>query len=116
MYHMVTFTKISLTHRSVIMSEQVWLRKHTRREFRERMNAGELKLCIIPIAAIEQHLEHMEMEHDWRSVCHIAGAVAERLVVAVEGLVQSAVEYQRGVEPNGANRGPPPLVTHVDGD
>ena len=26
----------------------------------------------IPIGAIEQHLEHLAMEHDWRSVCHVA--------------------------------------------
>ena len=58
---------------------EVLQRKHTRREFRERMQSGELKACIIPVAAIEQHLEHLAMEHDWRSVCHVAVAVAERL-------------------------------------
>ena len=41
--------------------------KHTRREFRERMQSGELKACIIPTAATEQHLEHLAMEHDWAS-------------------------------------------------
>src|SRR5436189_4078473 len=60
------------------MSE-VLLRKLTRREFRERMQSGELKACIIPVAATEQHLEHLAMEHDWRSVCHVALAVSERL-------------------------------------
>ena len=60
-------------------STEVRLRKHTRREFRQRMESGELKACIIPVAAIEQHLEHLAMEHDWRSVCHVAVAVAERL-------------------------------------
>lgn len=59
--------------------DRIWLHKHTRREFRERMQAGELKLCIIPVAATEQHLEHLAIEHDWRSVLHIAGGVAERL-------------------------------------
>ena len=53
--------------------------KHTRREFRERMQSGELKACIIPVAATEQHLEHLEMEHDWRSCLHIAMEVAGRL-------------------------------------
>lgn len=57
----------------------VLLHKHTRREFRERMQAGELKVCIIPVAATEQHLEHLSMEHDWRSVMHVAERVAERL-------------------------------------
>ena len=35
--------------------------------------------CIIPVAATEQHLEHLAMEHDWRSVMHIAVNVANRL-------------------------------------
>ena len=55
------------------------LNKHTRREFRERMQSGALNACIIPVAATEQHLEHLEMEHDWRSVMHIAVEVAKRL-------------------------------------
>ncbi len=67
----------------------VFLRKNTRREFRERMQSGALKACIVPIAAIEQHLEHLEMEHDWRSVIHVSGAVAERL--SPEVLVAEAV-------------------------
>src|SRR5207247_9588472 len=69
---------------------EVLQRKHTRREFRERMQSGELKACIIPVAAIEQHLEHLAMEHDWRSVCHAAVAVAQRLrphVLVAEGLL-----------------------------
>lgn len=55
------------------------LHKHTRREFRERMQSGELKACIIPVAATEQHLEHLAMEHDWRSVMHVSMLVADRL-------------------------------------
>jgi len=54
------------------------LPKHTRREFRQRMQAGELKVCIIPVAATEQHLEHLAMEHDWRSVMLVATEVARR--------------------------------------
>lgn len=80
------------------MSDQaeVLLRKHTRREFRNRMNAGELKAVIIPVAAIEQHLEHLAMEHDWRSVTLIAEKVAERLrphVVVAEGLMAGISEH-----------------------
>jgi creatinine amidohydrolase len=74
----------------------VILRKHTRREFRERMNAGELKACIIPLAAIEQHLEHLAMEHDWRSVTHVAAAVAEQLrpnVIVTEGMMAGVSEH-----------------------
>jgi creatinine amidohydrolase len=55
------------------------LQKHTRREFRQRMQDGQLQACIIPVAATEQHLEHLAMEHDWRSCMHIAVEVARRL-------------------------------------
>jgi len=58
---------------------RVLLHKHSRREFRERMQAGELRVCIIPVAATEQHLEHLAMEHDCRSVMHIATEVAKNL-------------------------------------
>src|SRR5256885_2475201 len=75
----------------------VLLRKLTRREFRQRMQSGELKACILPVAAIEQHLEHLAMEHDWRSVCHVAVAAAERLrprVLVVEGFMAGINEHQ----------------------
>src|ERR1043166_1219755 len=72
------------------------LRRLTRREFRERMQSGELQACIIPVAAIEQHLEHLAMEHDWRSVCQIAEAVARRCrprVLVAEGLMAGISEH-----------------------
>ncbi|MEK7676189.1 MAG: creatininase family protein [Verrucomicrobiota bacterium] len=75
---------------------EILQRKLTRREFRERMQAGQLKACIIPVAAIEQHLEHLAMEHDWRSVCHVAVAVAQRLqprVLVAEGLMAGISEH-----------------------
>ena len=76
--------------------DSIFQRKLTRREFRERMQSGELKAAILPVAAIEQHLEHMEMEHDWRSVCHIAELIAERLrprVLIFEGLMVGVSEH-----------------------
>lgn len=60
-------------------AQAILLPQHTRREFRERMQRGELQACIIPVAATEQHLEHLAMEHDWRSVMHIATQTALRL-------------------------------------
>ncbi len=75
---------------------EVLLHKHTRREFREKMHSGELKACIIPVAATEQHLEHMAMEHDWRSACHIAVSVAENLsphVLVAEGIKVGISEH-----------------------
>ena len=74
----------------------VLLGQLTRREFRQRMANGELQACIIPTAAIEQHLEHLAMEHDWRSVNHVAVAVAERLrpqVIVAQGLMAGISEH-----------------------
>jgi creatinine amidohydrolase len=64
---------------SSVSEHRLYLHKHSRREFRERMQAGELQACIIPVAATEQHLEHLSMEHDWRSVMHVATEVAARM-------------------------------------
>jgi len=78
------------------MADDFRLGKLTRREFRSRMAGGELKACIIPIAAVEQHLEHLAMEHDWRSVCEIAFAVARRLsphVIIAEGVMAGVSEH-----------------------
>jgi creatinine amidohydrolase len=51
----------------------------TRREFRQRMGTGQLKAVLVPLGALEQHLEHLAMEHDWRSVNHVAREIAQRL-------------------------------------
>lgn len=78
------------------MTRTTQLGKLTRREFRERMSSGELKACIIPVAAIEQHLEHLAMEHDWRSVNVVADAVAERLapnVLVAQALMVGVSEH-----------------------
>jgi creatinine amidohydrolase len=68
----------------------------TRREFRERMASGELRGCVIPLGAVEQHLEHMAMEHDWRSVSIVAERVALRLaprVVVASGVMAGVSEH-----------------------
>ena len=59
--------------------QEVMLSKLTRREFREAMEAGHFKTAIIPTGAIEQHLEHLAMEHDIRSAIWIAQEAAQRL-------------------------------------
>lgn len=77
-------------------SPPIRLGKLTRREFRRRMQSGQLKACILPLAAIEQHLEHMAMEHDWRSVNVMADLTAERLsphVLVAEGLMAGISEH-----------------------
>lgn len=68
---------------SLTTEQSIWLHKHTRKEFRERMQSRELRACIIPVAATEQHLEHLAMEHDWRSVLHVAELAALRLAPQV---------------------------------
>jgi len=68
----------------------------TRREFRARMASGELQGVIIPLGAIEQHLEHLAMEHDWRSVTLVAERVAARLaprVVIASGVMAGISEH-----------------------
>ncbi|MFP6677874.1 MAG: creatininase family protein [Pirellulaceae bacterium] len=78
------------------MNVQVQLGKLTRREFRQRMGSGELKAAILPLAATEQHLEHLAMEHDWRSAQHIAVEVALKLapqVVVAEPLQVGISEH-----------------------
>lgn len=75
---------------------EILLGKLTRREFRQRMQSGQLQACIIPVAAIEQHLEHLAMEHDWRSVNAVAQAAAHRLaphVLVAQGLMCGISEH-----------------------
>jgi creatinine amidohydrolase len=60
------------------------------------MKCGELQACIIPTGATEQHLEHLAMDHDWRSVMHIATLVAQRLaphVIVAPGLSVGISEH-----------------------
>lgn len=57
----------------------VLLQKMTRREIREAMAAGKFKAAIIPTGAVEQHLEHLAMEHDIRSATWISVEAAKRL-------------------------------------
>jgi len=60
-------------------NQEVRLGKMTRREFREARESGKFQACIIPTGAIEQHLEHLAMEHDIRSATLIAEEMARRL-------------------------------------
>ena len=55
------------------------LGKLTRREFREAHEAGHFNSAIIPTGSLEQHLEHLALEHDTASACYIAEEVAKRL-------------------------------------
>ncbi|SVB06721.1 uncharacterized protein METZ01_LOCUS159575, partial [marine metagenome] len=58
-------------------SVQLW--KMTRRQFREAINDGSLKVAIIPTGATEQHNEHLEMSHDTSSAVHVSTLAAQKL-------------------------------------
>lgn len=89
---------MSTKPRMILMtqSSEILLHKLSRRQFRQRMDAGELQVCILPVAAIEQHLEHLSMEHDWRSVTLVAEAAARLLqphVLVAEALMVGVSEH-----------------------
>ncbi len=76
--------------------EDVYLGSRTRREVREGLRDESFQACILPTGAVEQHLEHLEMAHDWRSVNHLATAVAERLrprVLVAAGVAAGVSEH-----------------------
>ena len=58
---------------------RVFVGDHTRKEFREKMEAGTIKAGIIPTAATEQHNEHLEMIHDTLHATYMAEQSALRL-------------------------------------
>ncbi len=70
---------------------EVMLNKLTRREFREALAAGKFKAAIIPTGSIEQHLEHLAMEHDIASSTHVAREAAKRLYPNVIVAVPMAI-------------------------
>ena len=89
---------VNATHgdRQAMSEPELLLGKVTRREFRERMDSGSLQACILPVAAIEQHAEHLAMEHDWRSAALVATEVARRLrprVLVAEGVMAGVSEH-----------------------
>jgi len=60
-------------------SREVRLGKLTRREYREAAAAGSFKTAIVPVGSLEQHLEHLAMEHDTASVEYVAVEAARRV-------------------------------------
>jgi creatinine amidohydrolase len=58
---------------------RVFIGDLTRKEFRERMQAGAIKAAVVPTGATEQHNEHLEMVHDTLHVTHMAEQAARRL-------------------------------------
>lgn len=60
-------------------SGEVNLERMTRKEAREAIAAGKFNTAIVPVASIEQHLEHLAMIHDSQSCAMVAQDVARRL-------------------------------------
>ncbi len=58
---------------------RVFIGDLTRKEFRERIGDGTIRAAIVPTAATEQHLEHLEMIHDTASVAYMAEHAALKL-------------------------------------
>lgn len=59
--------------------QRVFVGDLTRKEFRERMEAGTIKAAVVPTAATEQHNEHLEMIHDSLHATYMAEQAATRL-------------------------------------
>ncbi len=58
---------------------RVFVGDHTRKEFREKIEAGTIDAAIVPTAATEQHNEHLEMIHDTLHATWMAEQAALRL-------------------------------------
>lgn len=59
--------------------KRVFIGDLTRKEFREGIDNRTIKAAIVPTAATEQHLEHLEMIHDTASVTYMAEHAAKAL-------------------------------------
>ena len=62
-----------------MQNQHVFMGDLTRREFREALAEGKFQTAIIPTGSIEQHLEHLAMEHDIRMATHVAEQTARQL-------------------------------------
>ena len=62
-----------------MQNQHVFMGDLTRREFREALAEGKFQTAIIPTGSIEQHLEHLAMEHDIRMATHVAEQAARQL-------------------------------------
>ena len=62
-----------------MVSGEVRLWKLTRRQVRERMEAGKIRGAILPTGSTEQHNEHLAMEHDTASALHVSWQAALEL-------------------------------------
>ncbi|MBM3215445.1 creatininase family protein [Candidatus Poribacteria bacterium] len=62
---------------------EVMLERMTRKEAREAIQSGRVKVGIVPVGSIEQHLEHLVMCHDIQSCTEVAREIARQLYPSV---------------------------------
>lgn len=82
------------------LARKVRLWENTRKEFREAIESGALRLVIVPTGSTEQHNEHLAMIHDTASVTLVAELAALRLYPQV--LVATPVSV--GISPHWMDR------------
>lgn len=90
--------------------ERVFIGDFTRKEFRERMEAGVIKAAIVPISSTEQHQEHLHMAHD-----HLhANYMAEQIAKAMLPNVVVATPINIGVSEHHMTVGPGTLTVRPE--
>jgi creatinine amidohydrolase len=91
---------LNLSEKKDINSSKVLLGECTRKEIRERLSRGELKIAIVPTASTEQHNEHLAMNMDTEAVLLISQLAA--LKVYPNAIVTPVVSV--GLSPHWMNR------------
>ncbi len=71
--------QVARTPGNYVNPRKVLLWECTRKEIREAMAAGQLKVAIVPTGSTEQHNEHLAMIHDTASVILVAQNAALQL-------------------------------------
>ena len=89
-------------------SQEVVLDRMTRGEVKQALDAGHFRAAIVPTGSIEQHLEHLALEHDIRSSSEIALLVARSMYpdVLVTAPVRIGMSEQHLVHPGSLSAKP----------
>jgi creatinine amidohydrolase len=90
--------------------DRVFIGDFTRKEFRERMEAGLIKAAIVPISSTEQHQEHLHMAHDHLHCRFMAEQIAKRM----GGSVVVATPIDIGVSEHHMEVGPGTLTVRPE--
>jgi creatinine amidohydrolase len=91
---------VQATASTYINARKVLLWESTRKEFRERLEGGELRAVIVPTGSTEQHNEHLAMINDTASVT----LVAQEAALRVFPKVMVATPVSIGISPHWMDR------------